>query len=103
MISKWNVLSPIINSMFIAKNEVILNSLFEQAKKLCGHLNINDLIIAQVMDKKQYWAPCIVDKVKDTFGKRGSYYSESNHHSVNSFVIRNIDGIHGAIQELIKR
>ena len=32
LISKWNVLSPIINSMFIAKNEVILNSLFEQVK-----------------------------------------------------------------------
>ena len=53
LISKWNVLSPIINSMFIAKNEVILNSLFEQAKILCGHLNNYVLIIAQFMDKKK--------------------------------------------------
>ena len=78
MISKWNVLSPIINSMFIAKNEVILNSLFEQAKTLCGHLNNYVLIFVQFMDKKEYWAPFIIDKVKGTFGKRGSSHSESN-------------------------
>ena len=32
LIYKCNALSPIINSMFIAENEVILNSLFEEAK-----------------------------------------------------------------------
>ena len=82
MISKWNVLSPIINSMFIAKNEVFLNSLFEQAKTLCGHLNDYVLIISQFMDKKKYCAPFIIDKFKGTFGKRRSSHSESNHSSV---------------------
>ena len=69
LISKWDVLSPIINSMFIAKNEVILNSLYEQAKTLCGHLNNYVLIIVQFMDKKKFWAPFLIDKVKGTFGK----------------------------------
>ena len=54
LISKWNILSLIINSMFIAENEVILNSLIEQAKKLCGHLNNYFSIIVQFMDKKKY-------------------------------------------------
>ena len=71
LISKWNVLSPIINSMFIARNGVILNLLYEQAKTLCGHLNNYVLIIVQFMDKKKFWAPFMID----TFGKRGSSYS----------------------------
>ena len=52
LISKWNFLSLIINSMFIAKNEDILNSLYEQTKTLCGHLNNYVLIMVQLMDKK---------------------------------------------------
>ena len=52
LISKWNVLSPIINSMFIAKNEDFFNPLYEQAKLLCGHLNNYVLIIVQFMDGK---------------------------------------------------
>ena len=55
------------------------------------------------MEKKTFWAPFLIDKVKDTFGIRGSSHSESNHHSVKPFVIRNVDGIHGAMQELMKR
>ena len=78
--------------MFIEKNEVILNSLYEQAKTLRGQLNNYVLIIV-----------FIIDKVKNTFGIRGSSHSESNHHSVKGFVIRNVDGIHGAMQELMKR
>ena len=88
--------------MFIANNEVILNSLYEQAKTLCGHLNNYVLIIVQFMDKKKYWAPFIIDKVKGTFRKRGSSHSESNHFSVKRFVIRNVDGIHSAMKELMK-
>ena len=88
-------LSLIIKSMFIAKNEVILNSIFEQVNILCGHLNNYVLIIAQFMDKKIYWVSFIIDKVKGTFGKRGSSHLESNHHSVKRFIIRNVDGIHG--------
>ena len=88
--------------MLIPKNEVILNSLFEQAKTICGHLNNYVLIIAQFMDKKQYWSPFIIDKIKGMFGQRGFYHSESNHHSVKSFVIRNVDGIHSAMKELMK-
>ena len=49
------------------------------------------------MDKKQFWAPFLIDNVKGTFGIRGSSHSESNHHSVKTFVIRNVDGIHGAM------
>ena len=81
--------------MCIAKNEDILNSLYEQATQLCGHLNNYVLIIVQFMGKKKFWVPFLVI--------RGSSHSESNHHSVKNFVIRNVDGIHGAMQELMKR
>ena len=57
-----------MRSMFIVENEVILNSLFEQAKTLRGYLHNYVLIIAQFMDKKQYWTPLNIDKVKGTFG-----------------------------------
>ena len=52
LLTKWNVLSPIINNMFTAKNNEILNSLFEQAKKLCGNLNKYVTIIVRFMEKK---------------------------------------------------
>ena len=55
------------------------------------------------MDKKKYWAPFIIDKVKGIFGKRGSSHSESNHSSVKRFVIKNVDRIHGALKEWMKR
>ena len=55
------------------------------------------------MDKKKFGAPFLIDKVKGTFEKRGSSHSESNHHRVKTFVLRNVDGIHGAMQELMKR
>ena len=89
--------------MFIAKYEVILDSLHEQAKQLCGNLNNYVLIIVQFMDKKKFCAPFLIDKIRGTFGKQGSFHSESNRHSVKKFVIRNVDGIHGAMQELMKR
>ena len=68
----------------------------------CYGMSISILFIAQFMDKKKYLAPFIIDKVKGTFGKWESSHSESNHSSVKSFVIRNVDGIHGAMKELIK-
>ena len=71
-----------MRSMFIVENEVILNSLFEQAKTLRGYLHNYVLIIAQFMDKKKYLASFIIDKVKGTFGKWESSHSESNHSSV---------------------
>ena len=64
--------------MFIAKNEIILNSLYEQAKTLCGHLNNYVLIIVQFMDKKKFWAPFLIDKVKGTLRNRGSSHSVHN-------------------------
>ena len=82
LICKWNVLHPIINSMFITKNEEILNSLFEKAKYLCGHLNNYVSILVKFMEKKHFLAPYIIDSIIGTFGKRGSYHYESNHVSV---------------------
>ena len=55
LLKKWNFLPPIINNMFTAKNNEILNSLFEQAKKLCGNLNKYVTIIVRFMEKKNTW------------------------------------------------
>ena len=46
-------------------------------KKLCFNY-------CSVHGQEQYWAPFIIDKVKGTFGKRGSSHSESNHSSVKT-------------------
>ena len=51
LICRWNVLLPIINSMFIVKNEEMLNSLFEKAKKLYGYLNNYVSILVKCIDK----------------------------------------------------
>ena len=50
------------------------------------------------MDKKQYWSPFNIEKVKGTFEKREYSHSESYHHSVTRFLIMNVDGIHGSMQ-----
>ena len=49
---RWNVLLPIINSMFITKNEETLNSLFDKGKQLCGHMDYYDSILVKFMNKK---------------------------------------------------
>ena len=36
--------------MFIAKNEVILHTLFEKANNLCGHLNNHVTILVKFME-----------------------------------------------------
>ena len=46
--------------------------------------------------------PYIIDRVKVTFGKRGSSHFESNHSSIKSLVIKNVDGIDGIMQKLMK-
>ena len=50
-----------------------------------------------------YWAPYIVDRVKETFKKRESSYSESNYSSVKEFVIQSVKDIHGTMKKLITR
>ena len=54
------------------------------------------------MEQKKYWASYIIDSIKGTFGNRGSSHSESNHSSVKSLVIKNVDGIDGIMQKLMK-
>ena len=48
-------------------------------------------------------AACVIDSVKGTFGLRGSSRSESNHSSVKIFVSQYLEGIHGAMQQLMRR
>ena len=40
---------------------------------------------------------------KETFGLRGSLRSKSNHRSVKKIVTQNLEGIHGAMQQLMSR
>ena len=63
-------LLPVINLMFLAKNEISLSCLFETTKKLFGNLNSYVLILVKFMDKNLL-ALFIIDSVKGTFGKRG--------------------------------
>ena len=61
------------------------------------------MILINLMNKKNHWVPYIIDQVKGTKGLRGSSFSESNHSSVNFFVMEHTDGLHGAMSELMKR
>ena len=67
--------------MFTAKNNDILNSLFEQARILCGNLNNYVSIIVRFMNQKHYWSPFIIDRIKGTFGIRESSHFKANHAS----------------------
>ena len=51
----------------------------------------------------KYWTPYIINSNKGTFGKHGSSHFESSHDSVKKCFILNIDGIHSAMQALMKR
>ena len=55
------------------------------------------------MDKQEHWVSYIIDRVRGTFGLRGSLISDLNYASVKSFVLKNTEGIHGSMQQLMKR
>ena len=59
-------------------------------------------MLIQFMEKKERWASYAIDRVKGTCGLRGSSMSESNHSTINKFVLKNIEGIHGLMLQLIK-
>ena len=47
-----------------------------EQQPVCNDINKSD-------EKKDRWAPYIIDQVEGNKGLRGSAYSESNHSSVN--------------------
>ena len=73
--------------MFTVSDEEMLSSLYEQAITMYKDINSSIMILIKLMEKNIYRGPCLIDQVKGTFGLRGSSYSESNHDSVNVFVI----------------
>ena len=73
--------------MFTVSDEEMLSSLYEQAITMYKDINSSIMILIKLMEKNIYRGPCLIDQVKGTFGLRGSSYSESNHDSVNFFVI----------------
>ena len=64
----------------------MLNTLYDQAIIMCENSNHSVMILINLM-KKDHWAPYIIYQVKCTKGIRGSSYLESNHSSVNLFVM----------------
>ena len=50
-----------------------------------------------------FWTSYDIDRVRGTFGSSGSSISESNHAGVNSFVLKNIEGIYRSMQQLMKK
>ena len=79
--------------MFIAKNEEILNTLFEK-KNVCEYSNNYVTSLVKFMAKN--WTPYIIDSIKRNFGKRGLSHSELNHVSIKICILY-VDGIHGTI------
>ena len=55
------------------------------------------------MEKHKHWTSYEIDRVRGTFGLRGSSIFELYHFSVKSFDTKNLDGIHGSMQQLMKR
>ena len=54
------------------------------------------------MDKKEFWVVYIIDSINGIFGLQCSSRSESNHSSINFFVSQYLEGMHGAIQQLMR-
>ena len=81
------MLKPYINLMVTASDEEFLSSLNKHTINMCKDSNSSAMILIKLMEKNIYRGPCLIDQVKGTFGLRGSSYSESNHDSVNVFVI----------------
>ena len=89
--------------MFTASDEVVLIALYKQEIRICKEINSSALILVKLMDKNNYWDPYLIDQDIGTFGLRGSSFSESNHSSINLFVMEHTDSMHGAMSELMKR
>ena len=71
--------------MFTASDEKLLISFYEQAINICKDSNSYVMIIIKLMEKKNHLAPYLIDQ--DTFGLRGSSYSEFNHSSLNFLLL----------------
>ena len=53
----WKILQPIINLMFKASDEKMLNTLYEQAIIMCENSNQYVMILSNLMKKKDHYAP----------------------------------------------
>jgi len=89
--------------MFKAPSQEMLDHLLKKAINDCSGNNNCVSTLIKFMEKKEFWAAYIIDSVKGTFGLRGSSRSESNHSSVKNFVSQYLEGIHGAMQQLMRR
>ena len=88
--------------MFRAFSEERLNTVFETTFENFEENNYCRFMLIQFMEKKERCASYAIDRVKGTCGLRGSSMSESNHSTINKFVLKNIEGIHGLMLQLIK-
>ena len=49
---KWKILQPIINLMFKASDEKMLNTLYEQAINMCKDNNSSVIFLIKLIEKK---------------------------------------------------
>ena len=97
------IIKPYIDLMFTKSDEKVLISLYGQAINMYKDSNSSVMILIKLMEKKNHWDLYLIDLVKGTFGLRWSSYSEFNRSSVIFFVIKQTEGMYGAISELMKR
>ena len=87
LLSKWKKLKPYIDLLFKVSIEDKLNLIFEKTLEKCVESNHSWLILIHFMERKKRWVSYAIDRVKGTFGLRGSLISESNHSTVQIFVL----------------
>ena len=103
LLCKWKILHSTIESSFRVLSDEIVEMLFKKTIDDCNGNTKCVYMLIKLMEKKCYWASYNIDNAKGTFGLRGSSRSESNYSSVRFFVSQNLEGIHGAMQQLMSR
>ena len=103
LLCKQKFLKPTIGVMFRASSHEMLEISCKKATSDCsGNTNCVSTLV-KLIDLKNFQISLIIDSVKGIFGKCGSSWSEFNYSSVNNFVSQCLEGIHGAMQQLMIR
>ena len=103
LLCKWKFLKPTIGVMFrVSSHEMLEISCKKATIDYSGNTNCVSTLV-NLIDLKNFWVSLIIDSVKGIFGKCGSSWSEFNYSSVNNFVSQFLEGIHGAMQQLMVR
>ena len=104
LITEWTILKLIIDFVFNAPNDELLNILFANVVEDCkdGNQCVSNLVIL-MGGGRGHCIIFVIGRIQGIFGLRELSHAESKYVNVNYFVIQNTEGVYGVMQELMKR